>query len=382
MPDRVNIKPGLFEWAISESQLPFDVIKAKFPLINEWIDNTKSPTFNQLNELANFLHVPFGYLFLDEPPLKEELYAEFRAIANKKPLMSKNLEDTLYEMSLRQNWMSDYRESQGWDPLPIVGTFDEFTISEITQFIYKNLGVVNYWGEKARTYRDSFVLLKRKLEELGVLIMQNSIVGTNTHRKLDVHEFRGFVLLDRYAPLIFVNSNDSIGGKIFTLMHEFVHILLGDDDIFDKEEELESRRSEERMINRIASNALIPDSFIEKLSFFSDQRTKQINDAAKQLKVSPLSLAIRLVESGKISQTDLELIKLESYENYENFTGKSDTGKPDFFVVFNSKVSQPFSDAVISQTLSGEISFTYAYKLLGIRGKTFDKFKDIVLSHE
>ncbi len=44
--------------------------------------------------------------------------------------------------------------------------------------------------------------------------MQNGgVVGSNTRRKLDIEEFRGFMLYDEYAPLIFINANDSISGK-------------------------------------------------------------------------------------------------------------------------------------------------------------------------
>lgn len=41
-----------------------------------------------------------------------------------------------------------------------------------------------------------------KIEELGILVLTNGVVGNNTHRKLRVEEFRGFSLSDEIAPLI------------------------------------------------------------------------------------------------------------------------------------------------------------------------------------
>ena len=94
--NRIKINKEIYIWAIKESKKAFEEIEYKFKDIESWISQDKFPTFRQVEKLANFLKVPLGYMFLDEPPKIDIIQSEFRTIGNKIPEISKELKDTLY----------------------------------------------------------------------------------------------------------------------------------------------------------------------------------------------------------------------------------------------------------------------------------------------
>ena len=46
---------------------------------------------------------------------------------------------------------------------------------------------------------DILKILTERMETLGILVMISGVVDSNTRRKLDLEEFRGFALCDEYA---------------------------------------------------------------------------------------------------------------------------------------------------------------------------------------
>lgn len=84
------------------------------------------------------------------------------------------------------------------------------------------------------------------------------MVDNNTRRPLDEKEFRGFALVDDIAPLIFVNTHQTLNGQIFTLAHEFAHVWRGASGIGSEDPRTEGQSEIERWCNAVASEVLVP----------------------------------------------------------------------------------------------------------------------------
>ncbi|RMN74615.1 hypothetical protein ALQ55_200010 [Pseudomonas savastanoi pv. savastanoi] len=112
--------------------------------------------------------------------------------------------------------------------------------------------------EKSRLDYDKYSrALIDAAEVAGVLVMRSGIALGNTHRKLEVSEFRGFAISNSLAPVVFINSSDAPTARLFTLMHELAHLWIGSSGVSDAG--TANGREEERFCNAVAGEFLVPE---------------------------------------------------------------------------------------------------------------------------
>jgi len=134
--------------------------------------------------------------------------------------------------------------------------------------------------------------------------MVNGVVGSNTHRKLNPEEFRGFALVDEMAPLVFINGADTKAAQIFTLVHELAHLWLGEAALDDNDLSSEPETETERWCNQVAAEVLIPLSGLADEPENEDSVSAQIDRLARRFKVSTLVALRRLYDARRMSWAD------------------------------------------------------------------------------
>ena len=80
------------------------------------------------------------------------------------------------------------------------------------------LGLTLRQQKEWQTAYDALNGWRAVLEEQGVLVFQAT--------EVEVSEMRGFSLGDETLPAVVVNIKDHPHGRVFTLLHEFVHLML------------------------------------------------------------------------------------------------------------------------------------------------------------
>jgi transcriptional regulator with XRE-family HTH domain len=243
--------------------------RKRFRNFDRWLTGEDFPTYNQIVQLSKIFDVPFGDFFLEKLP---EIKLPFEG-------GSKNFQDAVMHAQKVQNWAREILLEFGHESLPFAGKYrdgfdEELVVEELRSF----------FGKVA-----SFDEMVERAEEKGVFVLRSGYIK-NVRRVLDPEEFKGFVLFDDVAPVVFINNKDNVRGKVFTLVHAIVHILMGESAVFDWEDK------DKACFKAVAK-------FLEEIQL-EKKGTAQpsiINCWSKRF----LTLLIEAVNSGLLLHTDL-----------------------------------------------------------------------------
>jgi Zn-dependent peptidase ImmA (M78 family) len=379
----VVVKPELLRWAIDRSGLPTDVLLARFPKLEEWKTGERKPTFRQLEQFARTTMTPFGTLFLNTPPREDLPVPDFRT-KNDQPLKrySPNLLDTIQTMQQRQAWLREWLSEEGARPLDFVGTANPtINFKSLAQHIRQRLDLDADWAERLGSWEDALQALRKAIERIGIVVFSNGVVGLNNRRQLDPDEFRGFVLCDPLAPVVFINDADTKSARIFTLAHELVHVWLGKDGVFNLDRMMPAQEDTERYCNRVAAEFLIPAYKLTERWEEACSLEKPFHAIARWFKVSPVVAARRALDLQLITKPQFFLFYEQDRQEW--LRHKADDRKTssggNFYATQNVRLGRRFSAAIVRAAREGRILYQDAFRLTGMKGETFHTYANIVL---
>ena len=202
---QIAASPEVLRWARERAGLSLADLRGKFPKLAEWEVETSQLTIRQLEDFAKATRVPFGFLFLPEPPEIPLPFADFRRVENRRPqCISPELMDTTHLMRRRQAWLREDQIEADVAPLEFVGSARLADDPAATgRDMRRALRLEDGWTGLASTWTTTVGRLRGVIEGLGIMVVVNGSGGNNTHRKLDVKESRGFALSDPLCPVDF-----------------------------------------------------------------------------------------------------------------------------------------------------------------------------------
>jgi Zn-dependent peptidase ImmA (M78 family)/transcriptional regulator with XRE-family HTH domain len=346
----------------------------RFPALSRWSAGEKKPTIKQLEQFAKATDTSVGYLLRSEPPEDRLPVPDFRTLPSTRAARpSPNLLDTIFLCQQRQDWYRSYLLNHGGEELEFVGsttTAEEPAVTakdirDALQFQVADRAGLGSWSEALRDFAE-------RAEDAGVLVMISGVVGSNTRRKLDPEEFRGFALVDDIASVVFVNGADTKAAQIFTLAHELAHIWLGQPAVSNIGLQTKTADGTERWCNAVAAELLVPmDSFQTEFKQDADLG-EELQRLARTYKVSTLVVLRRVLDAGLIAWPDYQAAFERQLEMMAE-TGGASGGN--FYNTTPVRTSKTFARAIVVDTLEGGTLHRDAFHLLGVR--KYETFKDL-----
>lgn len=309
----VKANPKILKWArnkvglsSSEAARCINIKEAKLTAVEQ---GEEFLTVGQLRKLAEKYKRPLALFFSEKIPEDIQI-PDFRV---RKTTLDAKIEGKINiiireMLELKKNAEILYEElnlSYDYSFIGQYSTFEHASEKQVAEFIIKKL---NLNHNDLRGQQDSEVLnhWKSLIEKLGILVFQ--------FQEIPPEYLRGFVFGKTPFPLIAINQKDSYYARVFTLIHELCHILIGTDTICDVNLESEQQVDEkgiEVFCNRVVENVLFPDTLL------NNEQTKQIIENS----LNDIDIVKNISQKYKISES-VALYKLyhESKITYPSFS--------------------------------------------------------------
>jgi Zn-dependent peptidase ImmA (M78 family) len=363
---RVGISRDMLEWARERARLDAGYLSARFPKLSEWEAGETQPTLKQLERFAQTTHTPLGYLLLDEPPEEILPIPDFRTMAGATVARpSADLLDTIYQSQQRQDWYREYAKATGAERLGFVGSLTSTADHEESAAQMRTVLTFDL-SERGSSWTEALTGLIERAEDIGILVMVNGVVGSNTRRKLDPAEFRGFALVDELAPVVFINGADTKAAQIFTLAHELAHVWLGETGLDDAAIASPPNSQIERWCNLVAAEFLIPLADLREEFNQDAELAFELDRLATLFRVSTLVVLRRVRDAGFVSADEYPTLYRAELQRVLGLIGERGSGG-NFYNTLPVRVSKRFARALLEDTLDGRTLYRDAFQMLGFK---------------
>ena len=330
------ITPEVLKWA-REKRIKLEIdyaakkLKIDMEHLEAWENGTEQPTFAQLKKIAKLYRTHISIFYLPEPPIDFQTLTDYRVLPEQIAIDEEQvyrLNANIVEAYERREMLIELYELLE-QPTPEItlnvegGTDQKRAAEKITEFLAFNRAQL----QQANDPYAALKFWKQTVEAKGVLVCQTSV---NTHLSVELETVRGFCIAQKPFPVIVVNPKDSPYGRIFTLIHELVHIALGESVIQNtdfEEENTPNLDPIEVFCNQVAADVLVPENeLLETVNL--EILEEDLPRISKFFHVSPEVIMRRLLTLRKISRRNYYMYRNRQLAMYRNAPARTGGAAP------------------------------------------------------
>jgi len=267
MPSReplyAEVEPSVISWAFNTSGWKKEELVKKLgisqELFDKWLSGKAKPTIKQLDVLSKYLKRPLAAFFLSEPPPEPPQPKDYRMLPDKKDKFDRKTLLAIRKARRLQEVSRELSENLDTNLAPKIKNYKLTEEPKKIAEIFRNeFGFNEEIQKKIKNSYNLFNLLRDSIEDRNIFVFQIS---------MPLDDARGFSLIDGFPAIIIVNSRDSIEARVFTLMHEFGHIVLNEPGISMPENLLSVKNIDkvEKWCNEFSSSFLFPEALAKSV---------------------------------------------------------------------------------------------------------------------
>ena len=389
-----HINPEILRWAREESGLSIEDAAQKASVAEkktlsapdrlcQWETGADKPTYNQLKKLAQIYYLPILTFYLKKPPVTSEPLPDFRTVGDHPPKQNDPLLSAfIRKITVQQQGIITLLTDDGPpEKRRFIGRFRiDDNPTEIAKDLRRELGLTFADQRRLKDKESLFKKLRHCAEEQGIFVTLDSDLGSH-HTALEADSFRGIALADPIAPFIVINPKDARAAHNFTLVHELAHLWLGKTGISDCSAFAQDNTQElEKVCNKVATEFLAPRAAIETAWRESKDRdlTNAIEEIAKDFSISRAAVAHRLWTLNFITKEQWWSL----YNSYQKQwkeskeKNKNQKGGPNYYTLKKNQLGSSIIKTVLGALDSGELTYTRASQILGVKAKGFDRLRE------
>lgn len=386
----IAVNPDILVWAREAAGFSLDEAAAKLTLSSSTKSTAadklaalesgaKAPSRNQLNDMANVYRRPLLTFYMDKPPRKAGRGHDFRRSPDDRSHRENAMLDTLLrDVQVRQEMVRELLEDEEEaTPLPFVGSI------AMRQGVAHAVGALsailnfNPLAQRKGSAEALFKRLREAAEGAGIFVLVIGDLGSH-HYSIPANVFRGFAIADPVAPFVVINSKDARAARVFTLVHELVHILLGQTGVSGTVSTAAPTTEDariERFCNDVAGEFLLPnEAYRQGVATFGANDLEAARVAVEQVatrwSVSEPMVAYRMNREGVLSAGTYETLRAEFYARWQaNLKRERERGSrgPNQRIVKQFSLGNALVSLVHRTVRSNMLSHTKAASVLGAK---------------
>jgi Zn-dependent peptidase ImmA (M78 family)/transcriptional regulator with XRE-family HTH domain len=305
------VKPSVLKWAretsgatVEEAARRLGVPASTFA---KWETAESSLKLGQLRTLASYFKRPLAALLLPDPPSEPPLPTDFRTLPGHRGTFDRGTRLAIRKAIRLRSVARDLMQALQREVAPMMEGSD---VSENPQTAAEQerqrLGLSIETQFEWKNPYQAFRMWRAALESRNVLVFQ---------LPMPVEDARGFSLSDEEPFTIVVSSSDAVQARVFTLFHEYAHLLVREPGICLPQPDLPGHGPHaelEQWCNRFSAALLVPAAALLSLAgtegpIQSEERLfEAIRDGEKRFRVSRQVVLRRLLDVGLVSRAPFQ----------------------------------------------------------------------------